>query len=116
MTGFWPSGWDDGTELTVRLEKPRSFSFKGLSESEHLIEFSGVVLISIAAPDLLTTLADFVLEYTFIGKIRDLSGRNGETMVEYGVSRFKEQAQTWFKKRVAPNRRASRNPRPRHLC
>jgi len=58
-----------------------------------------VILISIAEPDLLTTLADFVLEYTFTGKIRGLSGPNSATMVEYGVSRFKNESR--FKKEVA---------------
>jgi hypothetical protein len=60
-------------------------------DSEHLIEFSGVILISIAEPELLTTLADFVFEYTFTGKIRGLGGDIGADMVEYGVSRFKKQ-------------------------
>jgi len=54
-----------------------------------------MVLISIAEPYLLTTLADFVLEYTFTGKIRRLSGPIGDAMTEYGVSKFKKQvAQT----------------------
>ena len=90
MTGFRPSGWGGGTALTVELEQPRIFSFESLSESEYLIEFSGRILISTAEPDLLTTLAAFVLEYTFTGKIRDLCGPNGDAMVEYGVSRFKQ--------------------------
>jgi len=95
MTGFRPSDWDDGTALTVKLEKPRGFSFESLSQSEHLIEFSGVILISIAEPNLLTILAHFALEYTFTGKIRGLSGPDGDAMVEFGVSRFKKQeAQT----------------------
>ena len=92
MTGFRPSDWGDGTALTVKMEKPRSFSFESLSKSEHLIEFSGLILISIAEPNLLIILADFVLEYTFTGKIRGLSGPNGDAMVEFGVSRFKKQA------------------------
>jgi len=99
ITGFLPSDWDDDTALTVKIPKPYSFGLKSLLESEHLIEFSGVILISIAEPDLLTTLADFVLEYTFTGKIRGLSGPNGGAMVEYGVSRFKNESR--FKKEVA---------------
>jgi hypothetical protein len=95
MTGFRPSGWDVGTPLTVELEKPRGFSFKSLSQSKHWIVFSGVILISIADPNLLTTLAEFVFEYTFTGTIRGLSGPIGDGMVEYGVSRFKKEvAQT----------------------
>ena len=95
MTGFWPSGWDDGTALTVKMEGPCGFSFERLSGGEHLIEFSGVILISIAEPVLQNTLASFVLEYTFTGNIRGLSGPIGEAMVEYGVSRFKgNEAQT----------------------
>ena len=90
MTGFRPSGWGGGTAFTVELEQPHIFSFESLSESEYLIELSGVILISIAEPDLLTTLAAFVLEYTFTGKIRNLCGPNGDAMVEYGVSRFKQ--------------------------
>ena len=58
-----------------------------------------MILISIAEPDLLTTLADFVLEYTFTGKIRGLSGPNGAAMVEHGMSRFKNESR--FKKEVA---------------
>ena len=91
MTGFRPSDWDDDTPLTVKFEKPGDFGFDSLLESEHLIEFFGVMLIFIAEPDLLTTLADFVLEYTFTGKTRGLSGPIGAAMVEYGVSRFKKQ-------------------------
>jgi len=95
MTGFRPSDWDDSKEPTVKLENPRSFNFKSLLRGEHLIEFSGVILISIAESGLLPILADFVLEYTFTGKIRGLSGPNGGAMVEFGVSRFKKQgAQT----------------------
>jgi hypothetical protein len=95
MAGFRPSDWDDGIKLPIRLEKPGSFNFQGLLKSEHLIEFSGLILISIAEPRLLEVLGAFVLEYTFTGKIRGLSGCHGEAMVEYGVSRFKhEEAQT----------------------
>jgi hypothetical protein len=95
MTDFRLSDWDDGTELTVKFEKPGSFNFQSLSESEHLIEFSGMILISIAEPDLLKALTDFVFEYTFTGKIRGLNGPIGDAMVEYGVSRFKKrEAQT----------------------
>jgi len=92
MTGFRPSGWCDRKEPIVELENPFGFNFKSLLRGEHLIEFSGVILISIAGSDLLPILADFVLEYTFTGKIRDLSGPNGDAMVEFGVSRFKKQA------------------------
>ena len=88
-TGFRLSDWDDSSALTVQLEKPGGFNFSSLSESEHLIEFSSVILISIADPDPLRTVADFVFEYTFAGKIRGLDGDIGEAMVEYGVSRFK---------------------------
>ena len=91
MTGFRPSD-DDGAALTVNFEKPDSFGFESLLESEYLIDLSVVMLIFIAEPDLLTTLADFVLEYTFTGKIRGLGGPIGSAMVEYGVSRFKKQA------------------------
>lgn len=60
-----------------------------------MIDLSDAILISIAEPELLNTLADFVLEYTFTGKIRGLSGPDGDSMVEYGVSRFKKtEAQT----------------------
>ena len=96
MTRFRPSGWYDGP--TIELEPPRGFNFESLLDSErseHLIEFSGVILISIAETELLITLADFVFEYIFTGKIRGLSGPIGDAMVEYGVSRFKKQeAQT----------------------
>ena len=47
MTGFRPSDQDDEAALTVDLEPPRGFNFEGLSNSEYLIEFSGVILISI---------------------------------------------------------------------
>ena len=89
MTGFQLSDCDESPALPVQLEKPRGFNFSSLSESEHLIEFSGVILISIADPKLLRTVAEFVLEYAFAGKIRGLNGDIGESMVEYGVSRFK---------------------------
>ena len=75
MTGFWPSGWGDSKEPTVKLEITHSFNFKSLLGGEHLIEFSGVVIISIAESGLLPILADFVLEYTFTGKIRGLSAQ-----------------------------------------
>ncbi len=88
MTGIRPSDWDHRPPLEVKLEDPRSFDFKSLSESEHLIVFSGVVLISIADSVLRNSLAKFVLEYTFTGKIRLLDGPIGSDMVEYGVSRF----------------------------
>ena len=78
------------TTLTVDLGPPGGFSFEDLLTSEHLIEFSGVILISIPEPDLVTILADFVLEYTFAGTIRKLSGPIAADMVEYGVSRFKK--------------------------
>jgi len=95
MTGFRPTGWVDSKEPTVKLEAPHGFNFKSLLGGEHLIEVSGVILISIAESDLLPILADFVLEYTFTGKIRGLSGPRGDAMVEFGVSRFKKQvAQT----------------------
>jgi len=95
MTGFRPSGWGDSEEPTVGLENLHGFNFKTLLRGEHLIEFSGVILISIAESDLLPILADFVFEYTFTGKIRGLSGPNGDAMVEFGVSRFKKEvAQT----------------------
>ena len=90
MTGIRPSDWDHRPPLEVKLEDPRSFDFKSLSESEHLIVFSGVVLISIADSVLRNSLAKFVLEYTFTGKIRLLGGPIGSAMVEYGVSRFKK--------------------------
>jgi len=92
MTGFRPSSWNNSKEPTVKLENPRSFNFKRLLRGKHLIEFSGVILISIAETELLPILADFVLEYTFIGKIRGLSGPIGDAMVEFGVSRFKKHA------------------------
>ncbi len=54
-----------------------------------------MILIFIAEPDLVDTLADFVFEYVFLGRIRGLSGPEAENMVEYGVSRFKmQEAQT----------------------
>ena len=90
MTGFRPSDWSDDTALTIKLEPPRTFDFKDLLKREHLIEFSGVILISIADGHLLAILADFVLEYTFVGKIRRLGGPNADAMVEYGVSRLKK--------------------------
>jgi hypothetical protein len=92
MTDCRPSDRDDGPPLTVNLEEPRSFNFERMLESEHLIGFSGVILISIAGRDLRTALADFVLEYTLTGTIRARSGPIGDAMVEYGVSRFKNQA------------------------
>ena len=92
MTDSRPSDWDDDyTILTVRLERPRGFNFNSLLDSEHLIEFSGVILISIAEPDLLTIVADLVFEYTLTGEIRGLGGGLGADMVEYGISRFKKQ-------------------------
>jgi len=96
MTGFRPSDWHgDEPALTARLKDAHGFSFESLSKSEHLIEFSGVILISIAGQDLLPILANFVLEYTFTGKIRGLTGPNGDAMVEYGVSRFKKSSTTF---------------------
>jgi len=91
MTGFRPSDWDDDTALTVRFGEPHGFGFERLLRSEHLIEFSGVVLISIAEPELLTILAGFVLEYSLTGRIRGLVGPNGDAMVEYAASRFENQ-------------------------
>jgi len=85
------SDWDDGTALTVELGNPGGFSFESLSQSEHLIEFSVVILISIVEPVLLDLLVDFALEYTSTGEISGLGGPTGEDMVEYGVSRFKRQ-------------------------
>ena len=49
-----------------------------------------MILICIAEPDVLTTLASFVFEYTITGKISGLGGPNGDKMVEFGVSRFKK--------------------------
>jgi hypothetical protein len=89
MTGFRPSDWDEGPSLTIELGEPRGFDFKGLSKGEHSIEFSGVILISIADETRLTTLGDFALQYTLTGTIRGLSGPIGDAMVQYGVSRFK---------------------------
>jgi hypothetical protein len=89
MTDFRPSDWDDDPPLTVELGEPRGFDFKVLLKGEHLIEFSGVILISIADEELLVTLAEFVLEYTLTGTIRGLSGPIGGAMVQYGMSRFK---------------------------
>ena len=98
MTDSRPSDWDDdddGTPLTVELGSFYGFNFDALlySElySEHLIEFSSVILISIAEPELLTTLAGFVFEYTLTGEIRGLGGNLGADMVDFGVSRFKTQ-------------------------
>jgi hypothetical protein len=94
MTGFRPSDWDNEPELAVKLEEPSSYSFSSLLERSkkggHLIEVSGVILICIAEPELLTTLASFVFEYTLTGKIRGLGGPDGDKMAEYGVSRFKK--------------------------
>jgi len=92
MTGFRPSDWGGSKEPTVELENLHGFNFNSLLGGEHLIEFSGMILISIAEPGLLSILAEFVLEYTFTGKIRGLSGPNGDALVEFGVSRFKKQA------------------------
>ena len=95
MTGRRPSDWVDDT--VIELEPPFNFDFEGLlkSNSEHLIEFSGVIIISIAETELVSTLTDFVFEYTFTGKIRGLGGATADAMVEYGVSRFKKhEAQT----------------------
>ena len=94
MTGFRPSDWDDSKEPTVELENLHGFNFKSLLRGEHLIEFSGVILIFIAETELLPTLGDFVLEYTFTGKIRGLGGPIGDAMVEFGVSRFTLEEQT----------------------
>jgi hypothetical protein len=94
MTGFRPSDWDNESELTVKLEEPSGYGFSSLFEQSkkggHLIEVSGVILIYIAEPELLTILASFVFEYTLTGKIRGLGGPDGDRMVEYGVSRFKK--------------------------
>ena len=90
MTSFQPSDCDDGPELMVELERPCSFSFESLLESEHLIEFSGVILISIAELHLLSIVVDFVLEYTFTYMIRGLDRRDAGAMVEYSMSRFKK--------------------------
>ena len=92
MTGFWPSGWGDKEEPTVKLDNLYGFNFESLLKGEHLIEFSGVTLISIAGSELLLILADFVLEYTFTGEIRGLGGPRGDAMVEFGVSRFRGKA------------------------
>jgi hypothetical protein len=93
MTGFRPSDWDNEPETTVKLEEPNGYGFQSLLEKskngEHLIEVSGVILICIAEPELLTTLSSFVFEYTFTDKIRNLGGPRGDKLVEYGVSRFK---------------------------
>jgi hypothetical protein len=61
MTGCRPKDRDDGPPRTAKLDKRHSFNFESLLESEHLIEFSGVILISIVEPDLLTTLAELCL-------------------------------------------------------
>jgi hypothetical protein len=94
MTGFRPSDCGDDLSVPVELEKPRSFDFSALLKmfetSEHLIASSGVILICIAEPDLLTTLASFVFEYIITGEIRGLGGPNGDNMVEFGLSRFKK--------------------------
>jgi len=92
MTGFRPSDWDGDEEPTVKLGNLYGFNFESLLGGEHLIGFSGVILISIAESKLLPILADFVLEYTLTGEIRRLGGPIGEAMVEFGVSRFREQA------------------------
>jgi len=94
MTGFRLSGWNNDPPLNVELEKPLGFSFESLSRSEHLTELSDVILIYIAGQDLLPILANFVLEYTFIGNICSLEGPIGDAMVEYGVSRFKKPSKT----------------------
>ena len=91
MTNFRLSDWEDDTVLNVGLWNPPGFSFESLSQSEHLIGFSSVILISIAEPVLLDSLANCMLEYTFTGRIRSLGGPIGEDMVQYGVSRFKRQ-------------------------
>ena len=90
MTGFRPSGWSDDEETPVKIEEVGSFNFASLAKSEHLIEFSDVILISIAESGLLAVLGDFVLDYIFTGKIRRLGGPIGDAMVEFGVSRFKK--------------------------
>ena len=54
-----------------------------------MIEFSGVILISIAELHLLRIVADFVLEYTFTYTIHSLDGHDTGAIVEYGMSRFK---------------------------
>ena len=94
MAHFRPSGWDNDPKPTVEIMGLHGFNFSSLlkksEKSEHLIEVSSVILIWIVEPELLTTLASFAFEYTFTGKIRGLSGPNGQNMVEYGVSRFKK--------------------------
>jgi len=89
MTGFRPSNLGEGTASPINLKPPRGFDFHSLSKSEHSIEFSGVILNSIAEKALRRDLADFAFEYTFTGRIRGLGGPTGDAMVEYGVSRFK---------------------------
>jgi len=82
MTGFWPSDLDNITRLPINVDNSkvdpwgvvRTFGFDNLSKE----------------PELVTVLAEFVLEYTFTGKIRGLSGPKGQAMVECGVSRFKK--------------------------
>ena len=111
MTGFRPLDWDDDEALSdealsdeeladeeltdealpADLKDFPTFNFTSLSKGEHLIEFSGVILISIADLDLLHMLVDFVLEYTFTGNSPSLNGPMGDTMVEFGMSRFRKQ-------------------------
>jgi len=92
MTGFRPTDWGDSEEPIVKLDGLYGFNFESLLGGEHLKEFSGVTLISIAESELLPILADFVLEYTFTGEIRGLGGPRGDAMVEFGMSRFRRQA------------------------
>ncbi|KAG8816164.1 hypothetical protein FRC17_000410 [Serendipita sp. 399] len=77
MTGFWPSDYNDNPFFTVELEKPCGYDFSGLLKESH------------KKPGLLITAATFMFQYTITGEIRGLSGPNGDSMVDYGVSRFK---------------------------
>lgn len=91
VTGFRPSGWFDETALKVKLAPLHGFDFNHLLSCEHLIVFSGVILISITDKHLLPVLTDIVLDCTFAGKIHRQSGLIADLMVEYGISRFKKE-------------------------
>ncbi|KAG8836664.1 hypothetical protein FRC18_010929 [Serendipita sp. 400] len=77
MTDIWPSDWDGDLTRTVDLKKPHGF------------DFSSLLNRSEKQPSRLSTVASFVFEYIFTGKIRGLGGPEGDKMVEYGLSRFK---------------------------
>ncbi|KAG8817217.1 hypothetical protein FRC17_011324 [Serendipita sp. 399] len=82
MTGFRPKDIYGDPPLIAKLPKPRGFDFSNLLDK------------STKESDLLPTVAFFVFEYTFTGKIRGLGGSTGERMVEYGVSRFKRPSES----------------------